>query len=89
MSKESLIKLRDHLLETLSYAERVWLVNELNQVEEEADGICPYTKEELDARFDELERDFDKGDCISSEEFFKQLDELFNIGWNKQNYKTA
>lgn len=73
MSKESLIKLRDHLLETLSYEERVWLVNELNQVEEEADGICPYTREELDARFDELERDFENGDYLPADETFRLI----------------
>lgn len=73
MSKESLIKLRDHLLETLSYAERVWLVDELNQVDDEDDGICPYTKEELDARFDELERDFENGDYLSADETFRLI----------------
>lgn len=73
MSKESLIKLRDHILETLSYEERVWLVDELNQVDDEEDGICPYTKEELDARFDELESDFDNGDYLPADETFRLI----------------
>ena len=73
MSKESLIKLRDHILETLSYDERVWLVDELNQVDDEEDGICPYTKEELDARFDELERDFENGDYLPADETFRLI----------------
>lgn len=73
MSKESLIKLRDHILETLSYEERVWLVDELNQVDDEEDGICPYTKEELDARFDELESDFEKGDYLPADETFRLI----------------
>lgn len=71
MSKESLIKLRDHILETLSYEERVWLVDELNQVDD--DGICPYTKEELDARFDELESDFENGDYLPADETFRMI----------------
>jgi hypothetical protein len=73
MSKESLIKLRDHILETLSYEERVWLVDELNQVDDEEDGICPYTKEELDARFDELESDFENGDYLPADETFRLI----------------
>ena len=73
MSKESLIKLRDHILETLSYDERVWLVDELNQVDDEEDGICPYTKEELDARFDELESDFENGDYLPADETFRLI----------------
>ncbi|MBQ4407693.1 MAG: hypothetical protein II852_11890 [Bacteroidales bacterium] len=73
MSKESLIKLRDHILETLSYEERVWLVDELNQVDDEVDGICPYTKEELDARFDELESDFENGDYLTADETFRLI----------------
>ena len=73
MSKESLIKLRDQILETLSYEERVWLVDELNQVDDEEDGICPYTKEELDARFDELESDFENGDYLPADETFRLI----------------
>ena len=73
MSKESLIKLRDHILETLSYEERAWLVDELNQVDDEKDGICPYTKEELDARFDELESDFEDGDYLPADETFRLI----------------
>ncbi len=73
MSKESLIKLRDHILETLSYEERVWLVDELNQVDDEEDGICPYTKEEPDARFDELESDFENGDYLPADETFRLI----------------
>lgn len=73
MSKESLIKLRDHILETLSYEERVWLVDELNQVDDEEDGICPYTKEKLDARFDELESDFENGDYLPADETFRLI----------------
>ena len=73
MSKESLIKLRDHILETLSYEERAWLVDELNQVDDEKDGICPYTKEELDARFDELESDFENGDYLPADETFRLI----------------
>ena len=73
MSKESLIKLRDHLLETLSYAERVWLVDELKQVDDEVEMGCPYTKEELDARFDELERDFENGDYLPADETFRLI----------------
>ena len=81
MSKESLIKLRDHLLETLSYAERVWLVDELKQVDDEVEMGCPYTKEELDARIEQAEREIANGECISSEEFFRNLDQRFNLGW--------
>jgi hypothetical protein len=73
MSKESLIKLRDHILETLSYEERVWLVDELNQVDDEEDGIRPNTKEELDARFDELESDFENGDYLPADETFRLI----------------
>lgn len=73
MSKESLIILRDHILETLSYEERVWLVDELNQVDDEEDGICPYTKEELEARFDELESDFENGDYLPADETFRLI----------------
>ena len=73
MSKESLIKLRDHILETLSYEDRKWLVDELNQVDDEEDGICPYTKEELDARFDELESDFENGDYLPADETFRLI----------------
>lgn len=68
-----MIKLRDHILETLSYEERVWLVDELNQVDDEEDGICPYTKEELDARFDELESDFENGDYLPADETFRLI----------------
>jgi len=73
MSKESLIKLRDRLLGTLSYEDRKWLVDELNQVDDEEDGICPYTKEELEARFDELESDFENGDYLPADETFRLI----------------
>ena len=70
MSKDSLIKLRDRLLVTLSYEDRRWLVGELENADSELVSACPYTKEELDARFDELERDFEIGEFLSADESF-------------------
>ena len=70
MSKDSLIKLRDRLLVTLSYEDRRWLVGELENADSELVSACPYTKEELDARFDELERDFENGEFLPADESF-------------------
>ena len=89
MSKESLIKLRDYIFYTLSYEDRMWLVDELRKFDDDEGLECPYTKEKLDARIAQAERDFENGDYISPEEFFQQLDKQFNLGWNRRHRKTA
>ena len=83
MSKESLIKLRDRLLGTLSYEDRKWLAGELVDVAEE-EFVCPYTKEELQMRIDQAEKEIANGECVSSEVFFRELDQRFNLGWYEQ-----
>lgn len=83
MSKESLIKLRDRLLGTLSYEDRKWLAGELVDAEEE-EFVCPYTKEELQMRIDQAEKEIANGECVSSEVFFRELDQRFNLGWYEQ-----
>ena len=70
MSKDALIKLRDSLLVTLSYEDRKWLVGELENADSESVSACPYTKEELDSRFDELEKDFENGEYLPAGETF-------------------
>ena len=83
MSKESLIKLRDSLLGTLSYEDRKWLAGELVDAAEEG-FVCPYTKEELQMRIDQAEKEIANGECVSSEVFFRELDQRFNLGWYEQ-----
>ncbi|MBQ4407696.1 MAG: hypothetical protein II852_11905 [Bacteroidales bacterium] len=83
MSKESLIKLRDRLLGTLSYEDRKWLAGELVDAAEE-EFVCPYTKEELQMRIDQAEKEIANGECVSSEVFFRELDQRFNLGWYEQ-----
>ena len=83
MSKESLIKLRDSLLGTLSYEDRKWLAGELVDATEE-EFVCPYTKEELQMRIDQAEKEIANGECVSSEVFFRELDQRFKLGWYEQ-----
>ena len=75
MSREALINLREYLLETLSFEDRMWLVNELETSEEEKVSECPYTKEELDKRFDEIEKDFENGEYLPADETFRLIAE--------------
>ncbi len=75
MSREALINLREYLLETLSFEDRMWLVNELETSEKEEVSECPYTKEELDKRFDEIEKEIANGEYTTSEETFRQIAE--------------
>ena len=87
MSRDSLIKLRDRLLGTLSYEDRKWLAGELVDAEEEEFTTvlsCPYTKEELQMRIDQAEKEIANGECVSSEVFFRELDQRFNLGWYEQ-----
>ncbi len=42
--------------------------------------MCPYTKEELNARIDQAEREIANGECTPSDEFFRELDQEFNLG---------
>ena len=83
MSKESLIKLRDRLLGMLSYEDRKWLAGELVDAAEE-EFVCPYTKEELQMRIDQAEKEIANGECVSSEVFFRELDQRFHLGWYEQ-----
>ena len=76
MSRDSLIKLRDRLLGTLSYEDRKWLAGELVDAEAEEFSTvlsCPYTTEELNVRFDELEKDFENADYLPADETFRMI----------------
>ena len=75
MSREALINLREYLLETLSFKDRMWLVSELETSEKEEVSECPYTKEELDKRFDEIEKDFENGEYLPADETFRLIAE--------------
>lgn len=75
MSREALINLREYLLETLSFEDRMWLVSELETSEKEEVSECPYTKEELDKRFDEIEKDFENGEYLPADETFRLIAE--------------
>ncbi|MBQ3655937.1 MAG: hypothetical protein II956_03690 [Bacteroidales bacterium] len=79
MSKELLINMREYILKNLSYEGRMWLIGELEDSGEE-DLSCPYTTEELNARIDQAEREIANGECTPSDEFFRELDQEFNIG---------
>ena len=78
MSRDSLIKLRDRLRGTLSYEDRKWLAGELVDAEEE-EFVCTYTKEELQMRIDQAEKEIANGECVSSEEMFVQLRKEFGF----------
>ena len=78
-----MIKLRDRLLGTLSYEDRKWLAGELVDADED-ELVCPYTKEELQMRIDQAEKEIANGECVSSEVFFRELDQRFNLGWYEQ-----
>ncbi|MBQ5540236.1 MAG: hypothetical protein IIU03_08390 [Bacteroidales bacterium] len=75
MSREALINLREYLLETLSFEDRMWLVSELETSEKEEVSECPYTKEELDKRFDEIEKDFENEEYLPADETFRLIAE--------------
>ena len=75
MSREALINLREYLLETLSFEDRMWLVNELETSEKEEVSECPHTKEELDKRFDEIEKDFENEEYLPADETFRLIAE--------------
>jgi hypothetical protein len=79
MSRELLINMREYILKNLSYEERMWLIGELEDSGGE-DLSCPYTKEELNARIDQAEREIANGECTPSDEFFRELDQEFNLG---------
>jgi hypothetical protein len=79
MSRELLINMREYILKNLSYEERMWLIGELEDSGWE-DLSCPYTKEELNARIDQAEREIANGECTPSDEFFRELDQEFNLG---------
>lgn len=90
MSRDSLIKLRDRLLGTLSYEDRKWLAGELVDAEEEEFTTvlsCPYTKEELNARFDELEKDFENGDYLPADETFRMIAQ--ELGFENREERIA
>ena len=89
MSREALINLREYLLETLSYEDRMWLVSELEAPENENVSVCPYTEEELDKRFDEIEKEIVNEECTPSEDFFRELNDEFNLGWYTQTERKA
>lgn len=89
MSREALINLREYLLETLSFEDRMWLVSELETSEKEEVSECPYTKEELDKRFDEIEKEIANGEYTTSEDFFRELNEEFKLGWYEQTEREA
>ena len=69
MSKELLINLRDYLIGTLSDEDKFWLANELSGEHFEN----PYTKEEINARFDEAERQYANGDYLPADEAIARI----------------
>ena len=46
---------------------------------EEEEFVCPYTKEELQMRIDQAEKEIANGECVSSEEMFAQLRKEFGF----------
>ncbi|MBR6176646.1 MAG: hypothetical protein IKQ70_02020 [Bacteroidales bacterium] len=80
MSKELLINMREYILKNLSYEEKMWLISELEDLDKEEELMCPYTKAELNARIDQAEREIANGECTPSDEFFRELDQEFNLG---------
>ena len=69
MSKELLINLRDYLIGTLSAEDKFWLANELSGEQ----FVNPYTKEEINARFDEAERQYANGDYLPADETIARI----------------
>ena len=80
MSKEVLINMREYPLKNLSFEEKIWLISELEDSEKDKELLCPYTKEELDARIDQAEREIANGEITPSDVFFRELDQEFNLG---------
>ena len=72
--------MREYLLKNLSYEEKVWLISELEDSEKDKELMCQYTKEELDARIDQAEREIANGEITPSDVFFRELDQEFNLG---------
>lgn len=79
MSKETLINLRDYLLGSLSYEDRMWLIDELDDTGKGLESYCPYTKEELNARLEEAEREFKNGEYLPADEAFKHIAQELGI----------
>ncbi|MBQ9214517.1 MAG: hypothetical protein IJ150_11345 [Bacteroidales bacterium] len=73
---------------SLSIEDCKWLARKLiepnvNDTPTKENSVCPYTKEELNSRFDEIEKEISTGQCTKSEDFFQELDKEFNLGWYK------
>jgi len=80
MSIETLTGLRDYLYITLSPANMLWLGKQLTEYAiRKEEELKPYTKEELQARIEEHERQMAAGDYMTSEELFSRLNKEFHF----------
>ena len=78
MSEATLSNLREYLYETLTPSNKRWLGERLiKYADYEEEPVKPYTMEEINARLDEAERNFEAGLGIPSEDVFRELEEEF------------
>ena len=82
MSKEALCNLRDYIRLTLSPEDIWWLTEELTPRAEE--NLPPYTREEIDARIDEAERDIAEGRVYDHEDVMRELCEEFGMDYDTE-----
>ena len=78
MSEATLSNLLEYLYETLTPSNKRWLGERLiKYADYEEEPVKPYTMEEINARLDEAERNFEAGLGIPSEDVFRELEEEF------------
>jgi len=76
MSKTALTNLRDYLTSTLSTADMIWLVEEMQSfMRDSEEETKPYTMEEVNAMLDEAEADFEAGLGVPHEEVMREWKE--------------
>lgn len=79
MSSATLNGLRDYLYDTLSPANLIWLGTQLTEYGKQKEGssLKPYTKEELQTRIVESERQFANGQWQDFDEAMDELEREF------------
>ena len=76
MSTAALTSLRDYLTGTLSSADMIWLIEEMKDfTKSPEERLKPMTMEEINARLDQAERDFEAGRGIPHEEVMREWEE--------------
>ena len=76
MSTAILSSLRDYLTSTLSSADMIWLIEEMKDfMKSSEECLKPMTMEEINARLDQAERNFEAGLGIPHEDVMREWEE--------------